>query len=47
MGELTDQDKAGHEKYKNDNEMYLTFEKFYKRKVNQNTRVKIIWFELI
>lgn len=47
MGDLTENDKAGHEKYKNDEEMFKTFEGFYKKKVDSDTRVKIIWFELI
>lgn len=47
IGKLTDEDKAGHEKYKNDKEMFRTFERFYKRKIDSDTKVKIIWFKLI
>ena len=44
--ELTDEDWAGHEKYNSDNEMYEAFSKFYNKKVDKNTPVKIISFVL-
>jgi hypothetical protein len=47
LGELTEEDKEGHEKYSSDEEMYATLAGFYKRTVDKNTPVKIVWFELI
>lgn len=47
MGELKEEDGRGHEKYKNDSEMYKTYKEYYKKEVTPNTVVKIIWFELI
>lgn len=47
MGDLAEEDKAGHEKYKSDEGMFKTFEGFYKKKVDSDTKVKIIWFRLI
>lgn len=45
--ELTGADKVGHEGFKSDEEMYATYTKFYDRKVDQDSVVKIIWFELV
>jgi hypothetical protein len=45
--DLTDEEKIGHEKYKNDNELFKTFERYYKKPVNKNTVFKIVYFELI
>jgi hypothetical protein len=47
LGELTDQDKLGHETFKTDEEMYETFSSYYKKPVNQETLVKIIHFTLV
>ena len=47
MGELTDEDKKGHEDFKSDEEMYQTYKKYYQRKVTPKTVVKIIRFKLI
>lgn len=47
MGNLTDEDKNGHEKFTNDKEMYKTYSGYYKRPVDSKTKVKVIWFELI
>ncbi|MFH1971819.1 MAG: ASCH domain-containing protein [Patescibacteria group bacterium] len=47
MGELKKSDKKGHEEFKNDNEMYETYSRYYRRKVTPDTLVKIVWFELI
>jgi hypothetical protein len=44
--ELTDDDKAGHETFDND-DMYSTYSKYYKTKVGPETNVKIIRFELV
>lgn len=46
FGELVEDDKQGHEKFKNDSEMYAEYTKYYKVPVDSNTLVKIIWFKL-
>lgn len=45
--ELTEEDWEGHEKFDTNEEMYATYTKYYNRKVDENTIVKIIKFELI
>ena len=47
LEELTEEDKKGHEMFESDEEMYKTYTMYYKRTVNKNTLVKIIWFELV
>ncbi len=47
FGELTSEDKEGHEKFSSDEEMYKTYEKYYSIAVNQETKVKIVKFRLI
>ncbi len=47
LGELTKEDKKGHEKFANDEIMYQTYTQYYNRPVDKNTIVKIIWFELV
>lgn len=46
FSELTEKDKQGHEKYASDKEMYGQFSKWYKKKVNGDTIVKVIKFRL-
>lgn len=46
LGELTADDKNGHEYFSSDEEMYKTYEKYYKQPITPETIVKIIWFEL-
>lgn len=46
FGDLTEDDKQGHEKYKNDHEMYAEYTEYYRVRVDSDTLVKIIWFEL-
>lgn len=46
FGELSKEDVIGHEKFKNDKEMYETYSKYYKMKVGPETKLKIIKFEL-
>lgn len=46
LGDLTEDDKKGHETFVNDQEMYQTYTKYYNRPVDASTSVKIIWFEL-
>ena len=44
--ELNEQDLDGHEKFKTKQEMYATYSNYYNKKVDENTVVKIIKFEL-
>jgi hypothetical protein len=44
---LDEHDWAGHEKYPNENDMYIWFEAAYKQPVDSATKVKVIWFELL
>lgn len=46
LGEITEEDKAGHEGFASDEEMYKTYETYYKQPVGPETLVKIIRFEL-
>lgn len=46
MGELTDTDKEGHEKFETDEEMYATYSRYYGKSISEATPVKLIWFEL-
>ncbi len=46
FGDLSDNDKNGHEGYKGESEMYATYTKYYGTKVDSNTLVKIIRFKL-
>jgi len=45
--DLKSEDKDGHEKFASDQEMYDTYARYYHKKVDENTIVKIIKFELI
>lgn len=47
LGELTIEDKEGHERFESDEEMYRTYTKYYNRSADKDTPVKLIWFELI
>ena len=44
--DMSESDKQGHEKYKNDDEMYAEYTKNYKVPVNADTPLKVIWLEL-
>ena len=46
FGQLTDEDKQGHEKFTSDEEMYRTYSRYYKMTVNESTLVKVIKFRL-
>ncbi len=46
FGKLTTADKEGHERFESDEQMYRTFSGYYNAEVNEETIVKIIWFEL-
>jgi hypothetical protein len=47
LGNLDSQEKAGHESYASEQEMYDTFSKFYNFPVGPATEVKIIKFKLL
>lgn len=42
MGDLTTEDKEGHEKFSSDKEMYKNYSKYYGKPINKDTLVKII-----
>lgn len=46
LGEVTDADYDGHERFKSDEEMYQTYRAFYNEDIDADTKVKIIRFEL-
>ena len=46
LGELSKEDKAGHESFNSDAEMYETYKKYYGPSVGPDTIAKLIWFEL-
>lgn len=46
LKDLQDNDFEGHEKYESEEKMYETYRKYYGDKVNPDTIVKIIDFEL-
>lgn len=47
LGKLTEKDKEGHEKFKNDKEMYKTYEGYYNKPVGPKSVIKLIRFELL
>lgn len=47
FGELTDEDKTGHETFANDEEMYATYSRYYNMAVTPKTNLKIIKFKLL
>lgn len=47
MGELTKEDKTGHEEFVSDKEMYGTYSSYYKRTVDETSPVKVIKFVLL
>lgn len=46
LGQLTQDDKSGHEMYETDEDMYKTYSGYYDTKVGPKTFIKLIWFEL-
>jgi hypothetical protein len=46
MGEIEEKDFDGHEKFSSKEEMFNTFRQYYGDRININTMVKIIRFEL-
>lgn len=47
MGNLNEKDKAGHENFGNDDQVYTTYSRYYGRSVDASTLVKIVTFRLI
>lgn len=47
FGQLTDEDKLGHEGFNSDEEMYATYSRYYQMTVTPETKVKIIRFKLL
>jgi len=47
LGDIKEKDFEGHEKYESNEEMIKTLKKFYGDKVDSDTLVKIIKFEII
>lgn len=47
IGQLTEEDKKGHEKFTSDKEMYRTYSRYYKRPITADTLIKIVRFALI
>lgn len=47
FGDLSPEDKSGHEDYESDEEMYKTFSGYYNTEVNADTELKIIHFKLV
>lgn len=46
FAEMTDDDWEGHERYEDENDLYQSFSKYYNKKVDKYTVVKIIKFKL-
>lgn len=47
FGNLTKEDKKGHESFRSDNEMYKTYSNYYNKTVNKKTPVKVVRFQLL
>ena len=47
IGQMTEEDKMGHEKFASDEEMYKIYTGYYKRTVDLETPIKIVRFKLI
>lgn len=46
FGELTKEDKHGHEKFNSNEEMLQTYSCYYNENINMNTSLKVIKFKL-
>jgi len=44
--DLNESEKAGHEKYSSEEDLFKQFEMYYGKPVDRNTIFKIIWFDL-
>lgn len=47
FGELTDEDKAGHEKFNSDQDLYNTYSRYYSVRITPDTPLKVIKFRLL
>ena len=47
LGQLTDEDRVGHEKFENEEEMYRTYSEYYNKPVSSKTKIKIVRYQLI
>jgi len=47
LGKLDEEDREGHEKFKNDEEMLKTYSEYYKTKITPATQFKIIKFKIL
>lgn len=47
FGNLTEEDKDGHERFNSEEEMYQTYSRYYQTNVTSQTRVKVIKFKLV
>jgi len=45
--ELTDEDKNGHEEFKNDEEMYKIYSEYYGTEITPDTSLKVIEFKIL
>jgi hypothetical protein len=45
--ELNEEDREGHEKFKNDEEMLKTYSEYYKTEITPDTPLKIIKFKIL
>ena len=46
IGQLSVEEKSGHETYRSDEEMYQILGGYYGKPVDATTPVKVIWFEI-
>jgi len=47
FGELTAEDKQGHEQFSSDEELYVTYSRYYKTQITPQTRVFVVKFKLL
>jgi hypothetical protein len=47
FGELNEEDKKGHEEFKNKEEMFKTYSSYYKTEITPGTPLKIIKFKIL
>lgn len=47
LGELTEEDKKGHEKFANNEELYATYKNYYQQEVTPQTMIKLISFKRV
>ena len=46
FGNLTEDDKSGHEDFSSDEEMYKVYSKYYKTEIGPKSKIRIIKFEI-